>query len=318
MLTNNSFRSRNPGVVLLWTFGLFILIQVHQYVGILLSSLMCGVSFEAAIEGEFYNECCVLWQGLTAAIIGIPLSLGIAKYLWRRNWQWIRFRFNGVLFGYGILLGLILPGFILGLLFSLGMAAVVATPARYGIADVFSIIVGTVGFTLFVAFSEELVFRGMAVREWAAKMGWPLATLFGGLYFGFAHLIGLLTRITGLEAVWIIVSAVIAGVLLTAMYIRSKSLWLPIGFHFGWNLCLQLFFGTVVSGNESNFGLFRTELSGPTFLTGGTFGIEASVITYVCYAVAAILLLRYSRGGRPVLLEPGPEPPRSFDCSDKN
>lgn len=307
MLRNAVFRSRNPSVVFLWSLGLFILMQVHQYVGIILSSVMCGAGFGAIIEGEFYNQCCVFWQGLAAAIIGIPLVIVITKYLWRRDWEWIRFKYNGMLFGYGILLGLILPGLVLGLLLSLGMAAVVATPARYGLVDLLSIILGTVGFTMVVALSEELVFRGMAVREWAVRMGWPLATIFGGLYFGLVHLIGVLPHITGLEAVWIIVSALIAGILFTAMYIRGKSLWLPIGFHFGWNLCLQLLFGTTVSGQEASFGLYRTELSGPEFLTGGAFGVESSVITYVIYIVAAVLFLKYSKLGKPDLLRSRPQ-----------
>jgi membrane protease YdiL (CAAX protease family) len=298
-----TIRGRNPGVVLFWTFGLFILMQVHQYVGILLSSLMCGASFEAIIEGEFSNPCGVLWKGLAAAVIGIPLVILVTKYLWRRSWEWMRFRFCGRYFGYGILLGFILPGFVIALLFSLGMAAIVATPARFGFIDLLSVVIGTLGFTMVVALSEELIFRGMAIREWALKMGWPMATLFGGLYFGFAHMIGILSRISALDGVWIIISALIACILFTAMYIRSKSLWLPIGFHFGWNLCLQLFFGTTMSGQEAAFGLFRTELSGPALLTGGAFGVESSVITYVIYIVVAFLFLRYARSGKPVLLD---------------
>ncbi|MDH4211486.1 MAG: CPBP family intramembrane metalloprotease [candidate division WOR-3 bacterium] len=297
------FRGRNPGLVLLWTFGLYILMQAHQYVGILLSSLMCGASFDAIIEGEFSNHCSVLWKGLAAAVLGIPLVILVTKYLWRRSWEWMRFRFCGRFFGYGIMLGFILPAFILLIHFSLGMAAIIATPARFGFIELLSIVIGTVGFTIVIALSEELIFRGMAIREWALKMGWPLATLFGGLYFGFVHLIGLLPRISALNSVWIIISALIAGVLFTAMYIRSKSLWLPIGFHFGWNLCLRLFFGTTISGQEATLGLFRTELSGPAILTGGAFGIESSVITYLLYIVVAVLFLRYSRLGRPALLD---------------
>jgi membrane protease YdiL (CAAX protease family) len=300
------FRGRNPGLVLLWTLGLYILMQTHQYVGILLSSLMCGASFDAIIEGEFYNQCCVLWKGLAAAVVGVPLVILITKYLWRRSWEWMRFRFCGKFFGYGILLGFVLPGLILLILFSLGMAAIVATPWRFGLFDLISIILGTTGFTMVIALSEELIFRGMAIREWALKMGWPLATLFGGLFFGLAHMIGILPRIVALEGAWIIMSAVIASVLFTAMYIRSRSLWLPIGFHFGWNLCLQLFFGTTISGQGAEFGLFRTELSGPAPLTGGQFGIESSVITYILYIVVAVLFLKYSRLGRPLLLDSKP------------
>ena len=158
------------------------------------------------------------------------------------------------------------------------------------------------GFAGFIALAEEVVFRGMALREWALKMGWSRAMILSGLYFGIVHIIGLIPRVTPAEGAWIVLSGLIVGVLLAAMYIRSKSLWLPIGFHFGWNLCLQLFLGTTVSGHEATFGLFRTELSGPVILTGGIFGIESSVITYVAYIAVAILLLSYAKGGRPSLL----------------
>jgi membrane protease YdiL (CAAX protease family) len=267
---------------------------------------MCGAGFEAIMEGEFNNHCCIFWKGVTAAVLGIPLALVVAKYLWRRSWKRIRLRFNLRLLSCGVLLGLILPLFIVAILFALNMAAVVATPARFASLDLLSMVVGAVCFATFTAFAEELVFRGMAVREWAVRMGWPLAALFGGLYFGAAHLVGLLTRITPAQGVWILISALIAGILFVAMYVRSKSLWLPIGFHFGWNICLEFLLGTTISGQEAQFGLFRTELSGPAFLTGGGFGIESSVITYLFYIVAAILFLRYSRTGRPLLLNANP------------
>ncbi len=309
MQQNKAIKPRNPFVVLIWTFGLFMLMQFHQYIGILLSSMMCGASFQTIMEGEFNNHCCVFWRGLTAAVIGIPFVVIVVRYLWRRTWEWIRFRFNLRLLGFGALLGVILPIVIVAMLFVFNMAEVVATPARFTSAELLSVIFGTVCFAMFTALAEELVFRGMAVREWAVKMGWFLAAFFGGLYFGLAHTVGLLTRITPGEGGWILLSGWIAGILFVAMYIRSKSLWLPIGFHFGWNLCLELLLGTTISGQETKFGLFSTELSGPTFLSGGIFGIESSVITYLFYIVIAILFLRCARSGKPGLLDSRPVQP---------
>jgi membrane protease YdiL (CAAX protease family) len=306
-MQQSTFRDRNPGLVLIWTFALFILMQISQYAGILLSSLLSSASFEAIIEGEFNNHYCVLGKGLAAAVIGIPLALVITKYLWRRSWKWLCFTLNPRLFGYGILLGIALPLFIIVLISALGTVAVVATPARFTIIELLSIGFGTVCLMIFIAITEELVFRGMAVREWAVKMGWPLATLIGGLYFGAVHIFSLFSRVSPFQWAWIMISGLVASMLFVLMYIRSKSLWLPIGFHFGWNLCLRLFLGTALSGQEANFGLFRTELSGPLFLTGGEFGIESSVVTYCVYSVVAILILKYSRGGRPELLNSRPE-----------
>ena len=219
----------------------------------------------------------------------------------------MRLRFSTKLFAYGTLLGLILPLLIIAVIFTMGMATVVATPARFSAIELFSIIIGTLFLLGFIALAEELVFRGMALREWALKIGWPRAIVLSALYFGIVHVIGLLPRITTTEGAWIVLSGLIVGVLLAAMYIRSKSLWLPIGFHFGWNLCLQLFLGTTISGHEANFGLFRTELSGPVILTGGTFGVESSVITYVIYIAVTILFLSYAKSGRPELLDPRSE-----------
>ncbi len=307
MKQSSTFRGRNPVLVLFWTFGLFILIQTSHYLGILLASLMSSASFEAIIEGEFNNHYCVLGKGLAGAVIGVPLAFVITKHLWRRSWKWLCFTFKAGLLGYGILLGLALPLLIIVIIFAFGTVAIVVTPSRFTAIELSSVVFGTVCLIMFTAITEELVFRGMAVREWAVKMGWTLATIIGGLYFGAAHALRFVSRITWSEGIWIMVSALIAGILFTAMYVRSKSLWLPIGFHFGWNLCLQLFLGTTLSGQEANFGLFRTELSGPALLTGRAFGIESSVVTYLVYIVVTILILKYSKFGQPELLNSRPE-----------
>jgi hypothetical protein len=113
-------------------------------------------------------------------------------------------------------------------------------------------------------------------------------------------------RASPAQGAWILISALIASILFVAMYVRSGSLWLPIGFHFGWNVCLELLLGTTISGQEASFGLFSTNLSGPALLTGGAFGVESSVITYLFYTITAILFLKYSKTGKPSILEPHP------------
>jgi len=67
-----------------------------------------------------------------------------------------------------------------------------------------------------------------------------------------------------------------AGVLLGIAYAATRSLWLPIGVHFGWNFTEGGIFGAAVSGAHYQ-GLIGASLSGPTWLTGGAFGPEASL-----------------------------------------
>jgi hypothetical protein len=74
--------------------------------------------------------------------------------------------------------------------------------------------------------------------------------------------------------------ALTAGILLAGAYVVSRRLWLPIGLHFGWNFALGGIFGLAVSGNRVE-GWLQCRLEGPEWLTGGIFGLEASLVTII-------------------------------------
>jgi len=77
--------------------------------------------------------------------------------------------------------------------------------------------------------------------------------------------------------------------------VLTRRLWLAIGLHFGVNAAQGGLLGLVVSGKETQ-GLFSTQVSGPAALTGGPFGVEASLLTLVLgVALAAGLLSRAAR-----------------------
>nr|WP_233226220.1 hypothetical protein [Amycolatopsis sp. CA-126428] len=87
--------------------------------------------------------------------------------------------------------------------------------------------------------------------------------------------------------------------MLTAAYIATRALWMPIGLHFAWNV-VEAGFGTAVSGKSSEFGgLVHTAPAGPPALTGGSSGPEAGVAGILSCLVAAAFLLRSAiRKGR--------------------
>ena len=66
------------------------------------------------------------------------------------------------------------------------------------------------------------------------------------------------------------------GILLSIMYLRTRSLWLPWGFHFAWNTTLGLVLGLPVSGLRLFNVAVHGTANGPRWLTGGSYGIEAS------------------------------------------
>jgi membrane protease YdiL (CAAX protease family) len=143
------------------------------------------------------------------------------------------------------------------------------------------------------AVGEELVFRGAIFRIADERLGTAAALLISSILFGLLHAAN-----PGATLVSTVAIALEAGALLGVAYSASRSLWLPMGLHFGWNFTEGGVFGTAVSGGQSH-GLIESVLSGPTLVTGGAFGPEASVIALaVCLAATAVTGAWTVRHGR--------------------
>ena len=142
---------------------------------------------------------------------------------------------------------------------------------------------------LIVAVGEEVLFRGIVFRMIDERWGTPVALVASALIFGFVH-------ITNQNAtVWSSVAiAVEAGLLLAAAYKWSGTLWLPIGIHWSWNFFQGPIFGFAVSGNETQ-SLLKSVIDGPAWLTGGSFGAEASVPAFVLGLAFALAFLAVKR-----------------------
>lgn len=135
-------------------------------------------------------------------------------------------------------------------------------------------------------FVEELLIRGILFR-WIEQFGGSWAALvISSLTFGFGHAAN--DNATMFSSIAI---AVEAGILLGAAYMLTRSLWLAIGIHAGWNITQGFIWDVPVSGHQVE-GLVTAELSGPVLLSGGAFGLEASVIGLVIATSAGLWLLR--------------------------
>jgi len=153
---------------------------------------------------------------------------------------------------------------------------------------------GLVGVTALAAVTEELVFRGILFRVLERRTGTWLALAVTSAMFGALHLLNPDATLWGAVAI-----AVEAGGVLGAAYVATRSLWLPIGIHFGWNFAVAGIFGTVVSGSATPQGLLLGSTSGPVLLSGGAFGPEASLSAVVAGLVMTAVFLRLAhRRGR--------------------
>jgi membrane protease YdiL (CAAX protease family) len=133
---------------------------------------------------------------------------------------------------------------------------------------------------------EELLFRGVLFRSVEAMAGSWIAIIVSSLVLGLLHLLNPDATITG--AVYI---AIEAGLLLAAAYLVTRRLWMAIGYHMLWNYVQSAVFSGIVSGGVSLPGLFQAKIEGPSFFTGGTFGMEQSVFALVLCTLTGVVML---------------------------
>lgn len=140
---------------------------------------------------------------------------------------------------------------------------------------------------------EELLFRGVLFRIVEEWLGSWTSLIVSSLVFGLVHLLN--PEATLMGAIFISVEA---GVLLAAAYMLTRRLWMSMGFHIAWNFTQSGIFSGTVSGGYAEPGLIKPVIDGPVLLTGGTFGVESSVVAFVlCTATGVVLLVMAVRRG---------------------
>jgi uncharacterized protein len=188
-------------------------------------------------------------------------------------------------------------GFLVGgLLFAATMLALVcAGVGSVGRDAGFAALLYPLVGALVAAVSEEVLFRGVLFRIVEERLGSWFSLALTAALFGALHAFNHGATVTSSVAV-----ALEAGVLLAAVYMYSRRLWLPIGVHAGWNFAEGGIFGASVSGHDAH-GMLASRFHGPALLTGGEFGPEASVVAVaVCLALGALFVALAVRRGHVV------------------
>jgi membrane protease YdiL (CAAX protease family) len=138
-------------------------------------------------------------------------------------------------------------------------------------------------FFIVVGLFEEFAFRGYVQFALTQGVGFWLASLATSLTFGAVHLPNPGETWTG-----------IAGVVLTGLFWcftlrRTGTLWFAVGMHAAFDFGETFLYSVPDSGTLFPGHLSSATLAGPTWLSGGTAGPEASIFDFV-----VLLLLFYA------------------------
>jgi len=134
--------------------------------------------------------------------------------------------------------------------------------------------------------NEEIFFRGTLFRHLERYRGSWFALLVSSFLFGFGH--SWRPYATWHSSLFLSIEV---GILLAATYILTRSLWIPMGMHFAWNVCEELLYGLPDSGTPAHVSVLHATISGPDLFTGGQFGPEASIIIFTICLIIDILIL---------------------------
>ncbi|KFI44946.1 CPBP family intramembrane glutamic endopeptidase [Bifidobacterium biavatii] len=162
----------------------------------------------------------------------------------------------------------------------------------------------TLGFTAGIA--EEIMMRGILLRLTEESLGSWGAVILSAFVFGIIHWFNRDGTLWGGLAI-----AIEAGLLFGAIYLATRSLWWCMGFHFMWNIAEGPIFGSIVSGNGEQHSWLVAQWNGPAWLTGGSFGLEASIVPVILLGgIAVAILVHLQRLG--LMIEPIKDRKRRF------
>lgn len=137
--------------------------------------------------------------------------------------------------------------------------------------------------------AEESLFRGYPLQTFTrARLAW-VGVLITSVPFAVAHLAN-----PNVSRGFTFINTAVAGIWLAVAYLRTRSLWFPLGLHWAWNWTQASLLGLPVSGIQriAPAPLLHAMNAGPDWLTGGAYGIEGGAACTVALIFCTIVIWR--------------------------
>lgn len=145
------------------------------------------------------------------------------------------------------------------------------------------------------ALLEELAYRALLFCVLERAWGTGIALLAQAAVFAVGHLENVENgEIANVAAM--LVSVTLLGLLWGGVFVLARNVWVVAAHHAAWNFTILLS-GVPLSGIEDWRALapIESRYAGPSWMTGGMFGPESSLVVILSTAVAVVLLLRAAR-----------------------
>ncbi len=235
------------------------------------------------------------WFTVLLDVVSI-LDVALVVFLYSRYTRWIEkrpavefgLRGAGREFGAGALISVLLVGMAWGAIVIGGSYRVL------GVAHPWILLHAAIRFGT-GAFLQVMIFRVILFRLTDELIGTYAALALAAMIFGLAHAINGNLTASGLAGL------IVGDVLLVAAFALTRRVWFVWGMHAAWNFCQDGVLGMPNSGVTELPSWLEVEVEGPWWLTGGEFGIEASVTATALSILVGVGILQRARARGQVL-----------------
>ena len=207
-------------------------------------------------------------------------SIGFSKEKWLKKYI------------IGFLIGLILMGLVVLILYLFGFATINKTPTqpigKLALVNVFVLLIGWI----IQGGTEEILTRGWLMNVLGARYGINFGLFISSVFFGALHLLNPNVNYVA------ILNIILVGYLFGLYVIKTNDLWGACGIHSAWNFAQGNLFGFEVSGINVSIGsLLDLNLKGNPSISGGNFGPEAGLCSTVVLLLGIILIFYLDKKG---------------------
>lgn len=132
-------------------------------------------------------------------------------------------------------------------------------------------------------FVEEMLFRGVIMNVLENRCNRYVAIFVPSVLFGLLHIIG--TELSWQSIIQLIIAGSVVGILFSLVTYESGNVWNSAAMHAVWNIIM---IGGIVQISESadESAIYNYIPDSNSFLiTGGDFGVEASIVSVLAYLV---------------------------------
>lgn len=246
---------------------------------IIVYSFLQGILFEYVFKNIVgYNIISVLCSYIFSAVI----LLLFVKYFEKTTFEYFGFSKENYLEAIKVGTGLAIfsiVGIVAILLMSNNISLALSKDLKIGIIIILIILV------LMQGFLEEVVFRGYLMTRLAAKKGKWIAIILSSIFY-------LVFRMSNPSASKLdLINIFLISIVMSLLYWYFDNILVIAIFHAFWNCISGVVFGFNISGIKVSDTIFTVEaISDKQILTGGSYGIEGSIIATVFFAVLGLLV----------------------------